>query len=76
MGRREKSGYLVKYTDASGNIQKGIVRHKEQTVEVISKSKVLVRLLTDDFHPKKDEGGKEMTVLKSKESVVIIGFSD
>lgn len=70
------SGYLVKYKNTEGKIQRGVVRHDEQEPEFKTLGKCLVRLMNEDFTPVLDEKGKEVTVLKSADLLTMLGYID
>ncbi|OFY43975.1 MAG: hypothetical protein A2X18_07550 [Bacteroidetes bacterium GWF2_40_14] len=70
------SGYLVEYINKYDVLQKGIIRHKDQYKEIREKNKVLVELYDDEFNQKKDASCNPVKVLKSTETLKVIGFID
>lgn len=73
---KETSGYLVKYTDKSGLVQKGIVRYSDQLPQFQKLNKVYVWLVDDNFHFLKDENQKAKGTLKHVDTLTKIGFTD
>jgi len=71
----KNSGKYVEY-EFEGKIQKGLVVNSDQREEQLSKGKVFVTLLNDDFTNKLDINEKKIVIIKSAINLKVIGFSD
>ncbi|MCL6101217.1 MAG: hypothetical protein M1292_01820 [Bacteroidetes bacterium] len=64
---------IVEYINKDGNTQKGIVREADQQNKI---GKIFVRLIKEDLSPLLDDKGKERLVIKDRNLLTVIGFSD
>lgn len=70
------SSYLYQYINKDGNVQKAQAIPEDQKPGIKNYSRILLRLMNDDFSPKLDESGKQLITLKHLAEVTVIGFID
>lgn len=70
------SGYVVEWENSRGEKQKGYVLHTDQHPKFEKLRKVSIRLINEDTTFKKDDQEKDMKIVKSIDTLKVIGFVD